>query len=113
MSSSTLHLVRERKLAELLPADPDGAVLEASGVAVRGRDLFVVFDNIRRIARVGMNLAAASGRHRWMGRLRPGEGYEDIAYSREQRRFYLLIEAEKHRDGTYKAIIEECDHAFS
>lgn len=112
MGSSTIHLVRERKLAALLPAEPRGAVLEASGVAARGRDVFVVFDNIRRVARVGVDLAAASRRHRWMGRLRPGEGYEDIAYSPDQRRFYLLIEAEKDRDGTYKAIIEECDHAF-
>lgn len=111
-SASTLRLVRERKLAALLPGDLGGNVLEASGVVVRGRDVFVVFDNIRRVARVGVDLAAKSRRHRWMGRMRPGEGYEDIAYSGDQRRFYLLIEAEKHPDGTYKAIVEECDERF-
>jgi TRAP-type mannitol/chloroaromatic compound transport system substrate-binding protein len=41
-------------------------------------------------------------------RLEPegGEGHEDIAYSTHLRRFFLLIEAEKHPDGTYKAVIE-------
>ena len=47
-----------------------------------------------------------------MGRPRSGEGYEDIACSPHQRRYYLLIEAEKHPDGTFKAVIEECDEEF-
>ena len=47
--------------------------------------------------------------HGWFGRAREGEGYEDIAFSPRTRRFYLLIEAEKHPDGTYKAMIDECD----
>ena len=38
-----------------------------------------------------------------------GEGYEDITFSPHTRRFYLLIEAEKHPDGTYKPLIDECD----
>ncbi len=112
MGTSELRLVRERKLAELIPAQPGGAVLEASGVAAHGRESFVVFDNIRRIARIGADFDSSSRLHRWVGRLRPGEGYEDIAYSRERGRFYLLIEAEKHPDGTYKAVIEECDAAW-
>src|SRR4029077_14233685 len=36
------------------------------------------------------------------------DGYEDIAYSPHTRRFYLLIEAEKHVDGTFKGLIDEC-----
>src|SRR6187402_961847 len=110
-SKSTLRLVRERKLAKLIHA-PKGAVLEASGVVAKGREYFVVFDNIRRVARIGADLAPDSGTHKWLGRLREGEGYEDIAYSPDQRRFYLLVEAEKHPDGTFKAVIEECDEAW-
>jgi hypothetical protein len=106
-----LRLIRERKLADLLPPPEIGGVLEASGVVVRDRDYFVVFDNVRRVARIARDLESGSTAHRWVGRLRPGEGYEDIAYSPRQRRFYLLIEAEKHPDGTYKAVIEECDEA--
>jgi hypothetical protein len=101
-----LRLVRERKLRELLPGS---LVLEASGVVVRDGHYLVVFDNIRRIARIGSDLAPGSSEHVWVGRLRNGEGYEDIAYSASQRSFYALIEAEKHPDGTYKAIVEEYD----
>ena len=51
-------------------------------------------------------------RHGWVGRARASEGYEDITYSPHTKRFYLLVEAEKHPDGTYKAVIEECDQQF-
>jgi hypothetical protein len=111
-SRPALRLVRELKLAELIAFPRDGAVLEASGVLARGRDCFVVFDNVRRVARIDPSLVPGAPRHAWMGRGRSGEGYEDIAYSPHRRRFYLLIEAEKHPDGTYKAVIEEHDEAF-
>jgi hypothetical protein len=107
-----LRLVRERKLADLLPPPRSATVLEASGVVVMDRDYVVVFDNIRRMARIGPDLTPGSGAHAWVGRRRVGEGYEDIAYSPDQRKFYLLIEAEKHPDGTYKAVIEEYDEGF-
>ena len=107
-----LRLVRERKLAELIPLPRADAVLEASGVVARGRDCFVIFDNVRRVARVDRNLVPGSSRHGWMSPARASEGYEDIAYSPHTKRFYLLVEAEKHPDGTYKAVIEECDPQF-
>lgn len=111
-SPPVLRLLREIKLAELLRPPVAGAVLEASGVFAKGRDCFVIFDNVRRVARVDRSLLPGSDRHAWVGHPRSGEGYEDIAYSPKLRRFYLLIEAEKHPDGTYKAVIEECDEAF-
>ena len=86
-------------------------MLEASGVVAKGRDFFVIFDNLRRIARIDRDLEPGSKKHAWHGAPRKGEGYEDIAYSPARRRFYLLIEAEKHPDGTYKAVIEECSEA--
>jgi hypothetical protein len=109
---SGFRVVRERKLVELLPAPQYRGVLEASGVVVKDGRYIVVFDNVRRIAQVGPSLAPGSADHSWLGRLRQGEGYEDIAYSSHLRRFYALIEAEKHPDGTYKAIIEEFDEQF-
>jgi hypothetical protein len=106
-----LILAAERKLADFIsPPTPD-AVLEASGVIAKGADYYVVFDNVRRIARIHRSLEPGSKRHGWFGRKRDGEGYEDIAFSRYTRRFYLLIEAEKHPDGTYKALIDECDES--
>lgn len=107
-----LRLVQERKLAELIAFPEGGAVLEASGVLANGRDCFVIFDNVRRVARIDVSLAPEFSRHGWLGRPRAGEGYEDIAYSPQRRRYYLLIEAEKHPDGTFKAVIEELDKEF-
>jgi len=107
-----LRLVRERKLAELIPPPRADAVLEASGVVARGRDCFVIFDNVKRVAKVDRDLVPGSSRHRWVSPARASEGYEDIAYSPHTKRFYLLIEAEKHPDGTFKAVIEECDAQF-
>jgi hypothetical protein len=108
-SRPVLTLVAERTLRELIPPPKDSNVLEASGVVAKGAYYFVVFDNIRRIARLHRSLEPGSKKHEWFGRTREGDGYEDIAYSRNTRRFYLLIEAEKHPDGTYKSLIDECD----
>lgn len=96
-SRPALRLVQERKLAELIALPESGAVLEASGVLASGRDCFVIFDNVRRVARIHRDLVPGTSRHAWLGRQRSGEGYEDIAYSPHQRRYYLLIEAEKRR----------------
>ena len=104
-------LAAEHRLADFIsPPTPDG-VLEASGVIAKGAHYYVIFDNVRRIARIHRRLEPGSKRHSWFGRKRDGEGYEDIAFSRHTRRFYLLIEAEKHPDGTYKALIDECDES--
>jgi hypothetical protein len=107
--SPVLKLQRQRKFAELLDPPTRGAVFEASGVVVDGSDCFVVFDNVRRVARVKSTLRPKPNDHKWLGSGRKGEGYEAITYNREKGRFYLLIEAEKHPDGTYKAVVEECD----
>jgi hypothetical protein len=108
--SGVMELVAERKLADLLaPSAESGGVLEASGVIAKDGCYYVIFDNVRRIARIDPSLEPGSRKHSWFGRAREGEGYEDIAFSPERRRFYLLIEGEKHPDGTYKALIDECD----
>jgi hypothetical protein len=106
-----LILVAERKLADLIDPPTADGVLEASGVIARGANYFVIFDNVRRIARIHRSLEPGSNRHSWFGPRRDGAGYEDIAFSEYTRRFYLLIEAEKHPDGTYKALIDECDES--
>ena len=108
-SNQTMILVGERKLADLISAPGSDRVLEASGVIGKGANYYVIFDNLRRIARIHRSLEPRSKRHSWLGRKRDGEGYEDIAFSRYTRRFYLLIEAERHPDGAYKALIDEYD----
>jgi hypothetical protein len=109
MARQEMRLVKERRLADLISPPKGSGVLEASGVVARGADLYVIFDNVRHVARIDRSLSPSSKRHAWFGRRRAGDGYEDIAYSAANRRFYLLIEAEKHADGSYKPLIDECD----
>lgn len=108
-SFPVMTLVAEHKLANFISTPTPNGVLEASGVIAKGANYYVIFDNVRRIARIHRSLEPGSHRHSWFGPKRDGEGYEDIAFSRYTRRFYLLIESEKHPDGTYKGIIDECD----
>jgi hypothetical protein len=107
-----LRLLRERKFADLLKPPARGAIFEASGVIAEGGACFVVFDNTRRAARLAPHLRVASPEHRWLGTARVGEGYEAISHDHVGGRFYLMVEAEKHPDGTYKAVIEECDERW-
>jgi hypothetical protein len=111
MARQELRLVKERRLADLVAPPKGSDVLEASGVVSKGGDFYVIFDNVRHVARIDPGLSPTSKRHEWFGRRRPGDGYEDIAYSPARNRFYLLIEAEKHADGSYKPLIDECDEA--
>ena len=104
-----LQLLKERKLADLIDPPRAGAVFEASGVITNRAHCFVVLDNVRRVAQIGTHLRLESGDHRWVGANRQGEGYEAITYGRGTGRFYLMIEAQKHPDGTFKGAIEEYD----
>lgn len=109
MARPVMQLVAERHLVDLIKPPSGSRVLEASGVIAKGGAYYVVFDNIRRVARVDPGLEPGARGHSWFGPRRQGDGYEDIAFSPHTRRFYLLIEAEKHPDGTYKGLIDECD----
>jgi hypothetical protein len=106
-----LVLVEERKVSDYIDPPEGSRVLEASGVAAKDGYYYLIFDNIRRVARVHGGMDRRSRRHGWLGRARSGDGYEDIAFNPGTRRFYLLIEGEKHPDGTYKAQIDECDES--
>lgn len=107
-----LRLLRECKLADLVAPPRSGAVFEASGVITNGSDCFVVLDNVRRVVRIAAHLRPESGDHEWVGAARQGEGYEAVTFGRGTRRFYLMIEAQKHPDGTFKGAIEEYDERW-
>src|SRR5687767_8049959 len=107
--TAALRLVKERKLADLIDPPQKDAVFEASGVIVSGAYSYAVLDNVRRVARIATHLRLESDDHGWVGANRSGEGYEAITYNRAAGRFYLMLEAEKHPDGTFKGVIEEYD----
>jgi hypothetical protein len=95
-----LTLVAERPLRELL----DGGRLEASGVEARGGSLYVVFDDTPDVARVRGDLSEAE----WIETDGGGRGYEGIAWSSDERRFFCVIEGREH-DGEVRAKVAEYD----
>jgi hypothetical protein len=55
--------------------NPRGSsVLEASGVVAKDGYYYVIFNNVRRVARVHSGLEPGSDKHSWFGGPRDGEG---------------------------------------
>jgi hypothetical protein len=104
----TLELVRESKIADLLPGEGIGR-WEASGVQARGQYLYVIFDNLPHIARFHGSLRAGH-RHNILVRQR-GEAadFEDITYHPGDRRFLIINEARSHPENGFRPAIEEYD----
>ena len=106
-----LKLVCERKICDLLPCDRPTKRWEASGVLVKDRHYFVVFDDRTEIARFSDDLQP-NGTNGLFGMAHAVCGYEGITYNVAKRRFYLLVEARKHARGRYRALIVEYDDGF-
>ena len=107
----TLKLVRERKIGELLSCDKPKTRWEASGVLVKDGAYFVVFDDRTEIACISADLEP--GANGLFGMAEEITGYEGITYNAASQRFYLLVEARKHADGQYQAVLVEYDDEFA
>ena len=103
-----LTLVREAKIGELVPLARPGERWEASGVCVRDGHFLVVFDDQTVVARLSEDLEPQP-RNGLLGAARGVRGYEGIAYNAAKGRFYLLVEARKHAEGKYRAVLVESD----
>jgi hypothetical protein len=108
---STLKLVSERKICDLILCRQPTERWEASGVLVMGNHYFVVFDDRKEIARIADDLHPHHT-NGLFGAAYADYGYEGITYNRIKQRFYLLVEARKHTRGCYKAEIVEYDNDF-
>jgi hypothetical protein len=106
-AASTLELVAERKLGDLLGelAPPR---LEASGVCIKDGSAIVVFDNLARIARVELPLGRGAPSASLVGLPGRGIGFEGISWDCEARRYYVLTEENEHPDGR-QAMVEVYD----
>jgi hypothetical protein len=109
--SSTLRLVRESKIGDLLSCDAGDEDWEASGVLAKDGGYYVVFDNRATVARLAEDLLPGDA-NRLVGSDRAGVGYEGITYNAHKDRYYLLVESRKGRDGKYYAEVHEADGAF-
>jgi hypothetical protein len=106
-----LKLLTERKICEIVPCDQPVERWEASGVLVKDRHYFVVFDDRREVARIADDLQPHDT-NGLFGMAYADYGYEGITYNTAKQRFYLLVEARRHAKGCYKASIVEYDHDF-
>jgi hypothetical protein len=107
----TLKLVCESKICELMPCDQPTKRWEASGVLVKDRHFFVVFDDRTEIARFSDDLQPNST-NGLFGMAHSVCGYEGITYNAAKQRFYLLVESRKQTSGCYQASIVEYDDEF-
>ena len=107
----TLKLVRETKICDLMTCDQPAKRWEASGVLVKDRYFFVVFDDRTEIGRFADDLQPNES-NGLFGLSHGDVGYEGIAYNAAKQRFYLLVEARKHARGCYQAMIVEYDEEF-
>jgi hypothetical protein len=108
---STLKLVCERKICDLIPCDQPVQRWEASGVLVKDGHYLVVFDDRTEIARFSDDLQL-SGTNGLFGVAHAVCGYEGITYNAAKQRFYLLVEARAQPSGCYQAVIVEYDADF-
>jgi hypothetical protein len=108
----TLKVVCESKICDLLPGDQSTKRWEASGVLVKDRHYFVVFDNRTEIARLSDDLHP-NNTNGLFGMAHAVCGYEGITYNLAKQRFYLLVESRKQANGCYQASIVEYDDEFN
>jgi hypothetical protein len=107
----TLKLVCESKICDLMPCDQPTKRWEASGVLVKDRHFFLVFDDRTEIARFSDDLQPNST-NGLFGMAHSVSGYEGITYNAAKQRFYLLVESRKQTSGCYQASIVEYDDEF-
>ena len=107
----TLKLVCESKICDLMPCDPPTKRWEASGVLVKDRHYFVVFDDRTEIARF-RTTCIPTRTNGLFGMAHAVCGYEGITYNAAKRRYYLLVESRQQASGHYQAMIVEYDDEF-
>jgi hypothetical protein len=110
-TAPTLELVRESKICHLMPCDQPTDRWEASGVLVKDRHFYAVFDDRTEIARISDDLLPSST-NGLFGMAHSVCGYEGITYNAAKRRYYLLVESRKQSSGYYQATIVEYDDEF-
>ena len=113
-STVTLELVEEKKISDLLTEDNIPEKLEASGVFFLNDYFYVIFDNLRQVAKIKKDLNNTDENCLIsVEREKIEDGFEDITYNSSNPKFYLVIEALEQKKDIYKAQIEEYDRNFN
>lgn len=109
---STLELVKETKIAALLPGGSLNDRLEASGVSFKDGYFYVIFDNSPHIARLESTLTPGHPANILLRQRGETSGFEDITFHLGMKRFLIILEAMAFDAQTYKPNIEEYDEDF-
>jgi hypothetical protein len=109
VGAPVLRLRREAKVVDLLADAAGGDRFEASGVLAFDGWLWVIFDNSPDVARIGPALTTGDPSATLIRQQGGPVGYEDIAHDPVDRRFFLLVEAVRHRSGAWLAQVHEFD----
>jgi hypothetical protein len=112
VTAPTLNLVREMKICDLIACDKPRKRWEASGVLLKDGCYFLVFDDHAEIGRFSDDLVP-NKKNGLFGMTHAKFGFEGITYNDAKGRFYLLVEARKHAQGRYRALIVEYDDQFN
>ena len=113
-STVTLELVVEDKIDNLLTEDNIPKRLEASGVFFLNGYFYVIFDNLRQIAKIKKDLSDIRENSLFpITKTKNKDGFEDITYNHSQQKFYLIVEALAQKKDIYQAKIEEYDRNFN
>ena len=113
-NTQLLELVAEDKISNLLTGEYVPERLEASGVFFLNGYFYVIFDNLRQIAKIKKDLNDIRENSLFtITKTESKDGFEDITYNYFQQKFYLVIEALAQKKDIYKAKIEEYDRNFN
>jgi len=107
--ASVLELVKEKKIHLLMAGSSADDTIEASGVCVVDDNYYVIFDDTSHIARFGPSLTAddpANALYRY-----PDDdiGREDITFDNQRGRFFVITEAVREKDGSFKPKVTVLD----
>lgn len=104
-----LELIREEKLYRLLPGRKKNSRLEASGVSLSNSSTaLIVFDNLNWVARIDLSLER-NPRNVLLPAPSLGEGFEDVAIDKDDRKVFCLIESIEDFDGHHRGFVAEYD----
>jgi hypothetical protein len=90
----SLNLLQECNIHKLLKGKGKKDTFEASGVVVKDKHFYVVFDNLSKIAKLKHGFPKNSKENQLLGDDKIAEtGFEDITYNPHKKQFYVVVEA--------------------
>lgn len=107
-----LEISKEKKIHKRFKKSDKEDKFEASGIVKVDNYFYVVFDNLRKVAKIHQSIPKKSNKNEWIGKSEEKDsGFEGITYDKHNKRFHILIES-KPVGLSYKAQVETYDKDF-